>query len=316
MPKTVSFVSLTLSALRLVRSSRSAWLFFIPFGGAVLLAGFVPHEFRLLLEGQSSRLADGSLGERWFLLSITLLAGATLLRIACRGPLVLILDRERRKPLAGNTPGETSVSPLRAIRITFLFEISYWIALGLLGLVLALPLSIAWKANPAILPTLARFALFFFLCLSLYLFLLKEFSFYYSLLGRSRFRSALELGERLLRRHTFLSLLFGLYATLFSLLLASIRLCSWLLLRRIRCSQKGCSRSSPSVHSGSLRSSNRRSVSSSLLLWLRRRDMPGNAHGSSHRPRVLPERRFRRDLSALCFFLYHSFSVGATSSVG
>jgi hypothetical protein len=218
MPKTVSFVSLTLSALRLVRSSRSAWLFFIPFGGAVLLAGFVPHEFRLLLEGQSSRLADGSLGERWFLLSITLLAGATLLRIACRGPLVLILDRERRKPLAGNTPGETSVSPLRAIRITFLFEISYWIALGLLGLVLALPLSIAWKANPAILPTLARFALFFFLCLSLYLFLLKEFSFYYSLLGRSRFRSALELGERLLRRHTFLSLLFGLYATLLSFL--------------------------------------------------------------------------------------------------
>lgn len=221
MPETVSFASLTRTALRDFFQNRSVQWVALPVGFLIVSSSFFASQAERLLKS-----SDPAFFVRWisvgpdssFLFFLSLSLVCTLAQSPFRGIAILLLQSAHL-----NQSAETPFRPkrqdfFRVARTTLIFESGFWLFLIALGSILSIPGFLAWRFNPDAFTIVSQFGLILLLTLSLYLYLIKELSLLYSLLGNTSLLSAIDLGFRLFRRHSFLTLLFFTYASMLAIL--------------------------------------------------------------------------------------------------
>jgi hypothetical protein len=227
MPETASLTAITRNAFQLVRKIRQGWLFALPAGFFIILGSIHP------IALPNSIDPDALFSGDWFFTPegqhFSFLIGLSLLisfgQALIRGPMLLALNRTA----AGNEKSVVRTGFLRAALLSLFFQAAFWCLLFILGGVLFLPSYVAWRMNPESFPALTEIALILFLTLSTYLFFIKELTYFFALFGKTAFRSSVDLGTRLFRKHSFATVLFMFYAallTLFSIILVDALLSS------------------------------------------------------------------------------------------
>lgn len=101
--------------------------------------------------------------------------------------------------------------------MSIIFESAYWLVLIGIGIILSIPSLVAQRFNLSIMPTVFELGFLLLITIGVYLYFIKELSCLYAILGKTRFRSAGDLGFRLFRRHAFNTVLFFFYAALLTL---------------------------------------------------------------------------------------------------
>ncbi len=234
MSEIVSFASLTRTALKDFLHNRSIWWMALPVGILSDLSSFFAAKTEKVLEGMSaatplSTWIDTGL-DLSFVLFLSLSFVFVLAQSPLRGIIVLLLQSVHL-----NRSRETSVQSkrgdlARVAKKAFLFESGFWVIIVLLGATLLVPSLLAWRFNQDALLAVSQLGLILFFSISLYLYLIKELSLLYLLLGDTSFRGSVDLGFRIFRRHSFLTLLFFVYLIMlaiiatFSISLASMAL--------------------------------------------------------------------------------------------
>lgn len=225
MRPSISFFHLFEEAVRTLLQSRPLLLMGIPFGitlylsmkGSELIAPLFPTE----VVDPEVMFTSLSIHQETLFIGITIIVLLGALRTALRGPLFLFIE----KILLQKLPASSSPSlPLKrqqlikGVLLALLFEILYWLLLVIFGLILFSPLLIASTYNPGVAPFLFQMGSIFLFILGITFFYVKEFGFLYALLAHIKPRLAIELGLKLFKKHTALSLLFGLFLIALSFL--------------------------------------------------------------------------------------------------
>ncbi|MFA9262407.1 MAG: hypothetical protein ACEQSB_03565 [Undibacterium sp.] len=221
MAETVSFIALTRDAVRNVLLGRSLLWFALPIGVLIASTSYSAARAETILNGKGletffSFLSDGADGT--FLLFLTLSIALTFTQAPLRGLIILSLQSSYSKAgnLDQNPPQRKDY--LRALRIATLFELGFWLLITILCCLLLAPSFLAWQMNREAFPFVSQTGLILLISITLYLYLVKELSLLYGLLGNLSLRSSLDLGFRIFRRHALLTLLYFMYLSILSLL--------------------------------------------------------------------------------------------------
>lgn len=212
----VSFFDLFQETLRLISSGRFVYGFGVVFGILALLATELNQRVLPFIESENTSphaLIRTILDQQEiFLLTLGGLLILGLLRSLLRGPYFLLMENMIIQKLSLEKEFDLKPKVLRRSAWTALsFEIGYLITLALLWVVIALPLTLAFRLNPGAFEFLLPLGLILLTILSIVFFYLKEFALLYSLLAHSKPRLSLELSLKLFQKHTWLILLFGLF---------------------------------------------------------------------------------------------------------
>ncbi len=198
-----SFVDILSDSWRLSLRRRQLWI-----GGAILALPILAQTYYLAdAPSQSSELLSyitNHFRETSLFLIITFVC--SLIGKSC---LILLLHRVSSRK---DTPSISRRTLRQAIVRGLLIELSLLLFIFLVGFVLALPLLMAFMTLGAIPPVLHWLTLVVILPISLVIFILREFVFFYFLLTPGiRFKSALEASVALFQRNTSLSVQFFLF---------------------------------------------------------------------------------------------------------
>lgn len=213
----VSFFALLEEALRLVFHSRIILGMSLVFGVLLSLSWRFSEKLGDLLPSDSTNIEAWLTPSSIFSQEIGFLfLGLILIGIGkttLRGSLFLMLEAIllKRLPHDSNTPVSASKQKtlIQGAKLSLLFETGYWFLLVLLfGLLLA-PVFFAHRFNPNAFLPLFQMAIVLGGILAIIFFYLKEFSLLYALLASIKPKLALELGLKLFRENTIISLLFG-----------------------------------------------------------------------------------------------------------
>lgn len=144
-----------------------------------------------------------------------------IFRSLLRGPFFLAFEKSM------TTPGESTdhhpstlrtKTHLQASLTSLIFEGMYWAMVILLVIIVSLPILLALRFNQGVVPTITELALLLILIIGTLFFFLKEFALLYALLAHTKIKLSLELSLRLFKKHVLLTLLFGLFIIVLSLL--------------------------------------------------------------------------------------------------
>lgn len=219
MRESPSFLALTQLASSLFLRARSLWWYALP-AGFLLTLGNVqgsPIPTFPIDQNQSLREILQHLPSS-FWKSLLLLFFSQLFLYALRGP--FLVNIERLLLSQKHSPYKVKSSFHRSFLVGFYYELGYWIFFLFVSFISFLPLFISWQYNQSAFSFIAECAILLIFSVGMYLYFLKEFSYLYSLLTHAPTRSAFDLGFRLFRRNIFLTILFFLYLSLFSLILS------------------------------------------------------------------------------------------------
>lgn len=215
-----SLVKITRESLRAFRQHRFLWWFAVPIGILIGASSFLSEKVR----ESFSKTSDLSsltplLTERWFLLIVSASFLIALLQSVLRGMLVAVfiyqLNNDRTIKSVPPSPRDI----LRSGFVSVSFEFTYWVFMAGIGIVIALPMLLSRHFNPTITPIIFELGFILVVTLGVYLYFIKELSCLYAIIGKVYFRSSLDLGIRLFRKHTFSTVLFFSYAALLALLM-------------------------------------------------------------------------------------------------
>lgn len=225
MPDMASFTSLTQIAFKDVLQCRKLWWFSIPVGLFLASGSYFATKAEEIVSGKDSTnvvtwLLTGT--DETFLFHILLSFGLLLLQAPFRGMSVLLLQSVHLNRSQEKTHSLKREDFLRVGKTALVFESGLWVVVIVIGLILFFPSLLAWNFNREAFNFILQLAFLLFIGLALYLYFLKELSLMYGLLGRLTYRSALDLGLRLFRRHSFLTLLFFSYTVMLMILFSVV----------------------------------------------------------------------------------------------
>lgn len=217
-----SLVTITRSAFHVFRKQRILWWFAIPVGILIGFSSLVSASIQDHLPGAPD---FSSLASFVFDRHIILALGTSFLVVLCqstlRGALVTLFAYQMTENSSGSSE-ETRPLPwramLRAGKTSVTFEVIYWLFLLGIGTIVVIPAFLAQRFNPSIMPVIFELGFLLLITLGVYLYFTKELSCLYAILGKTNFRSAVDLGFRLFRRHAFNTVLFFFYAALLALI--------------------------------------------------------------------------------------------------
>lgn len=225
MTETVSFTDLTRDALRNVSRTRSLFWLVLPVGILISSASFTLSKSELLLsrlETEKFLVFMSSQTGFDFLLLISIVLALTLVQVPIRGITLILLQSSHQREASPDQASLQKKDYWHAIRTALTFEIGYWLTLTTIGLLIVAPCVIAWRINPSVFPNISQIGFLLFIGTSLYLYFIKELSLFYGLVGKTHFRSSIDLGFRIFRRHSFLTLLYFTYVSILSFLATTI----------------------------------------------------------------------------------------------
>lgn len=224
MRTSVSFFHLLEEAVRIIFQSKLLLTLTLPLGGILFVSTKISEQLTPLLpQDLSSPLFLPLLKEEQPLIFSL---GATLVFLGIvhtilRGPLFLLIEERLLKQLPAS-PHQGALFNKKLLGRSALFSLSfetlYWGALLLIGAVISSPLFLAAKFNPSVIPSLFQIGTLLLLGLAIFFFYIKEFGLLYTLLAHIHPKLSLELGLKLFKKHSLLSLLFGLFLIALSFL--------------------------------------------------------------------------------------------------
>ncbi len=220
MPEMASLTTITRNSLQAFWKHRPLWWFTVPAGMFVGLSTFVSNTVQ-------DRIPDASKIPSWSSLlddhRLLLAVGASLLLVLCqsaiRGALIALFIH-RMNTVSGIRVSNRKLpwsDVIRAIRASVSFEAAYWLVLIGIGVIITIPSFLAQRFNPSILPAVFELGFLLLITIGVYLYFIKELACLYAILGKTGFRSAVDLGFRLFRRQAFNTVLFFFYAALLAL---------------------------------------------------------------------------------------------------
>lgn len=224
MRPSISFFQLFEEAVRTLLQSRPLLFMGVPLGIILFLSMKESERITPLLPTETTSpeafLASISLHQETLLTGIFILLLLGIIRTALRGPIFILIEHIllKKLPAPSSSPHINQKYLLKGAGLSILFEALYWIALTLLGLIIFVPSFIALKFNQAVVFSLFQMGTILLLMLAVVFFYIKEFGLLYALLAHIKPRLAIELGLKLFKKHTVLSLLFGLFLIALSFL--------------------------------------------------------------------------------------------------
>lgn len=217
-----SLVTITRSSFHVFRKQRLLWWFAIPVGILIGFSSLVSVSIQSHLPETPDLTSLASLiSNRYTILALGASFLIVLSQSAMRGALVALLAYQMTEN-GSSFDRKTKPLPwqamLRAGSTSVTFELVYWLFLLGVGVTVALPAFLAQRFNPSIMPVIFELGFLLLVTLGVYLYFTKELSCLYAILGKTNFRSAVDLGFRLFRRHAFNTVLFFFYAALLALI--------------------------------------------------------------------------------------------------
>lgn len=225
MTETVSFTDLTRDALRNVLYNRSVFWLALPAGILISIASYTSSKAELILSGLKTENISSLFSHPTALDLVPLiLIGliVLLLQAPLRGLTLFFLQFFHLKQIDPTHPIAQKKDYWRAMRTGFLFEGIYWTALSTIGLIIIAPCIVASRVNPSVFPSILQIGFLLFIGTALYLYLIKELSLLYGLFGKISLRSSIDLGFRIFRRYSFLTLLYFTYLSILSFLTTTL----------------------------------------------------------------------------------------------
>lgn len=216
MPETASFTTLTRLALSNLRNKR-LWWFCIPAGICIALSTFYASKASSLIAEKDSTALLSFLQDELGHVFLALLGISFLFRIGeapLRGIVIPLLQFIHLKQKDESLKHPSWKDLLHGAKKAFFFEFGFLGFITLLGGILLIPSLLAWKFNQHAFIPLFEIGFILLLGISFYLYFIKELSLFYCLLGKIGLRESINLGFRIFRRHSFLTVLFFIYLSM------------------------------------------------------------------------------------------------------